>query len=203
MYNYYDPEDQNSNPQAKLLATLERLSQVIKTLQIQESQATGLSPIQHQIIKFTSTHPNSMNTVGLLATELNLTKATISDAVRVLIDKRLLTKEASTKDQRSYVLKPTKLGKQIIERHQFVYEGIAEVLEELSADKVEELLSLNLELIGKLKAKGLISTQRICFNCKHFNNDPYGKMYCKLLEQPLEPAGIRLDCPEFESSVNG
>ncbi|MBK8506099.1 MAG: MarR family transcriptional regulator [Saprospiraceae bacterium] len=63
---------------------------------------------------FIANHAKQMATVSYLALEFHVTKATISDAVRVLEQKQLLEKTADKNDARSFFLQLTKKGRTII-----------------------------------------------------------------------------------------
>src|SRR5687767_3898697 len=85
----------------KIVAGLERIALVYRTLLWEESKKFGLSPIQIQILIFTDSH-RLPATVSYLAEEFNVTKPTISDAVKSLLEKKLVIKIADKIDSRSF-----------------------------------------------------------------------------------------------------
>lgn len=95
----FDLGQQNSSVDAKIVAGLERLGEVFRTRLWQQSRETGLSPIQIQVLLFLAFHDSVKCKIGYLAAEFNLTKPTISDAVKVLAQKELVTRVVDPTDQ--------------------------------------------------------------------------------------------------------
>ena len=88
--------------QSKIITGLERLGEVFRVLLWQKAKVYGISPIQIQILLFVANHQTSLANVSYLAKEFNVTKPTISDAVRVLLKKDFLAKDLSPADSRRY-----------------------------------------------------------------------------------------------------
>jgi len=86
----------------KVALGLERLSEAYRHLLGLEAAKTGLSPIQIRILIFISYHSETLCTVTDIAHEFNLTKPTISDAVKTLETKNLVHKTPSARDSRSF-----------------------------------------------------------------------------------------------------
>ena len=187
---------QNENTGNKIAAGLERLSHVFKALLWEKAKEYGLSPIQIQILLFTQYHSDEKNTVSYLAKEFSVTKPTISDAVKVLEQKKLVDKFSDATDSRSYTLRVTDEAKKIITEAETFANPIAQIISGISeADK--DIIWSNISgLITKLNRQGIISVQRSCQNCIHLEqkNDNY---FCQLLKQPLQTSDLRIDCPEF------
>src|SRR5690606_15507004 len=100
-----------------------------------ESKENSLSPIQIQILIFIHFHALEKCKVGYLADEFNMTKATISDSVRVLLAKGLVIKETDAIDTRSYTLSLTTKGKQIAEKASFFASSIEKPIGKLSEEQ--------------------------------------------------------------------
>ena len=194
----FKPEHQNSDLNLKVVAGLERLGESFRHLLWDQAKSHGISPIQIQILLFCSNHDSNYNTVSYLALEFNVTKATISDAVRVLVNKELLQKIPSASDQRSYWLKPTPIAQKKLETIASFDKEISKEVIKLGPEKSKIVFEAISQMIFGLHKKGIIKVQRQCQSCKFFdqNNDTY---YCHLLEIPLKTEDFRLDCPEFET----
>ena len=89
----FNLQDQNSDLNSKIVAGLERLSQVFRILLWEKAKEQGLSPIQIQLLIFIQHHSADKATISYLAQEFNFTKPTISDAIKVLEEKNLLKKQ--------------------------------------------------------------------------------------------------------------
>ena len=111
MSSPFDPIQQENNLDAKITFALERISLVFKSMQLDQSKKNNMSPIQTQILIFLLYHSPIHHKVSYLAQEFNLTKATISDSVKVLIQKGLIQKKTDPQDSRSFSLNLTSEGK--------------------------------------------------------------------------------------------
>ncbi len=179
----------------KVIAALERISEAFKVLLQSKAKEHGLSPIQIQILLFVDGHAAGLSNVSQLAREFEVTKPTISDAVRVLHDKELLDKDFSSTDNRSYTLFLTKAGKAMVKSIEDYARPIAEATAKFPSTEVNNLYStLNL-LIHQLHGQGVLTVQRNCFSCRFYSKTK-GKHHCALLETSLTDNEIRLDCAE-------
>lgn len=188
---------QNASLDNKIVAGLERLSQVFRVLLWEKAKMHGLSPIQIQLLIFIQHHSPNKSTISYLAQEFNVTKPTISDAVKVLEQKKMIKKQADEVDTRSYNIHLTAAGKNIVFDTEHFVNPIIEIIAEIKQPEKLVLWENITKLITQLHQSGAISVQRTCHYCKHFsskNKTPY----CKLLEQKLQPQDIRIDCAEFE-----
>ncbi|MFT3795074.1 MarR family winged helix-turn-helix transcriptional regulator [Flavobacterium sp.] len=191
---------QNHDLEHKIAAGLERLSQVFKTLLWEKAKTYGLSPIQIQLLIFIRYHSPEKTTVSYLAKECNVTKSTVSDAIKVLEQKGLIAKTADASDSRSYTMALTGTGQQIVSETEDFADPIAAALSKTDASE-KEIIWKNLSgLIASLNRAGVISVQRNCQSCVHYAENG-NRAFCKLLQLPLETKDLRIDCPEFEQAV--
>ncbi len=109
-HNIFDPHYQESDLTVKTVVGLERISEAFKVLLREKAKQLGLSPIQIQILLFVSSHKEQLCNVSFLASEFNVTKPTISDAVKSLNVKGLISKQHSDKDSRSFTIKLSQSG---------------------------------------------------------------------------------------------
>jgi DNA-binding MarR family transcriptional regulator len=192
-------DDQNSSLDSKIVAGLERLSQVFRILLWEKAKEHGLSPIQIQLLIFIKHHSQEKATVSYLAQEFNLTKPTISDAIKVLEQKKIVKKYIDANDTRSYTIQLTAAGIKIVLETEDFANPLAEIVSKSNQAGKLVLWENIYSLISQLNKLQIISVQRTCFNCKHYsmkNKNPF----CSLLEQKLQVRDIRIDCEEFELS---
>jgi DNA-binding MarR family transcriptional regulator len=193
----FDLDQQNSDLSSKITAGLERLSQVFRTLLWEKAKENQLSPIQIQILLFIANHAPQMATVSYLALEFNVTKATISDAVKTLEQKKLLAKNPDKNDARSFILSLTKDGKNVIKRASDFAQSFLFLIQRYSPEEKKLLWDVISDLIKNLHEQGIISVQRTCHTCKH--HQMTGRIHhCLLLERDLKEIEIRMDCPDFD-----
>ncbi len=193
----FELASQQHSIESKLVVALERISEAFRVMLWQQSKAQGLSPIQIQILIFCRFHHQAMCKVGYLASEFNMTKATISDSVKVLEKKGLIDKEPEPEDSRSYLIKITAEGERLLRKvAPFANEMVTAVQGLSSLEKVNMFSGL-LRVIHHLHEKGIISIQRMCQTCRYYERSMQGP-YCNFLEQPLRDKDLRIDCPEYE-----
>ncbi len=193
----FNLENQNSNLDNKIVAGLERLSQVFRILLWEKAKEHSLSPIQIQLLIFIQHHSADKTTVSYLAQEFNFTKPTISDAIKVLEQKKLIKKITDSTDTRSYTIQLTATGKKIVLETEYFVNPLTEIISKSNRKDKLILWHHISNIILRLNKLGVISVQRTCFNCKHYsakNKNPF----CNLLNVKLEAQDIRIDCEEFE-----
>ena len=196
--NIFDPKQQENDLVAKTVVGLERISEAFKVLLWEKAKQLGLSPIQIQILLFVSNHKRELCKVSHLANEFNITKPTVSDAVRSLAMKQLISKDHSTQDSRSFAIQLTQSGKQIVTQTQHFASPMLNQLGGIAANDLEHLFTILSKLIYQLNQNGILTVQRTCYACNYYK--PAGKHhFCNLLNKELKNTDIRLDCEEFEA----
>ena len=184
------------NQNTKIAAGIERLSTMFRAALWEEAKQYALSPLQAQILLFIASHAPAMNSVSHLAREFAVTKATVSDAVRVLIEKKMLIRQAGD-DRRAFSLLLTASGKTHAKKlspHTEYFDGALTQASPEDTQKIWEGLLLLIEHLQKTK----IIPLRMCFSCQYFGRDHVAGAphYCNLMQKPLTLSDIRLDCPE-------
>ncbi len=197
--NIFNPTHQENDLSNKIVAGLERVSEAFKVLLWEKAKLLGLSPIQIQILIFVNYHKLEFCNVSHLAKEFNVTKPTISDAVRVLLHKALIEKVYPSSDSRRYAIQLSDSGKRIVLETENFAHPLKKQLNHINKDDLESTFITLSKLIYKLNKIGVLTVQRTCYACKF-----YGKTneqhYCNLLKKTLQDSEIRIDCPEFEIS---
>ncbi|MEO1031932.1 MAG: MarR family winged helix-turn-helix transcriptional regulator [Bacteroidota bacterium] len=193
----FNPDQQEQDISSKIVAGLERISEVFKVLLWEKAKLVGLSPIQIQILVFIAYHKQSLCNVSYLAKEFNVTKPTISDAVRALDKKDLIVKDYSSSDNRSYSISLSKSGKKIVSATDDFADPLKTQLERLPQSELQSLFGTISQLIYKLNRSGILNVQRTCYGCQFYTKND-SRDYCNLLKTDLLKQDIRLDCPEFQ-----
>ncbi|GEP91343.1 DNA-binding transcriptional regulator, MarR family [Chitinophaga terrae (ex Kim and Jung 2007)] len=191
----FNPAQQAENTSSKVVASLERLSEAFRVLLWQEATQYGLSPIQIQVLTFLLHYPEEKRTVTTLANYFNMTKATISDAVKSLEQKNYLIRKPSPTDTRSHTLHLVKEGRAIARKVERFADPLQETVEQLSSKEQVGLLEQLMQLIHRLNQKEVISTQPMCLNCEHYTLKR--GHYCNVLKSSLK-GGLLIDCHAFE-----
>ena len=189
----------------KLIAALERLAHVLRTLLWEEGVRSGLSPIQIQTLLYLDSHAEELCRVGQLAQEFSLTPATMSDAVDALEEKGLVVRRPWPKDKRACTLHLTAQGRRHAEKLSRWTEALQEPLAHFPAEEKARALGFLLRLIEALYRAGIITVARICLTCRFFRPHAHPNSeaphHCALLDKPLAEGDLRVDCPEHEYEV--
>lgn len=196
----FDPAQQLVNPDSKIIAALGKFAEVFRVLFQSSAQGHGLSATQLQLLHFINFHPNPMHRRGaFMAKEFNVTKATISDSLKALEKKGLVQKLADEKDSRSSIIGLTAQGTAIAMATAGLTAPLEAILALLPPEQKEHLIHTLFELIYRLNQAGVISTRRMCLNCRFYTGDHRSTHYCNLIGQPLLAADLRLECAEFKA----
>ncbi len=186
---------------AKITLAIERLATAYRNAQWQAAKTHGFSPLQLQILAFVAAHPAPMNTVTHLAREFGVTKATLSDAVRVLLDKGALGKMGGA-DARSFALGLTPAGAAVQDQAASLNGFYENTLGAASTVQILQIWQGLLVLMAQLQRSGAVPL-RMCLSCQHFDPGPGldtgnlgQRSYCRLMKAALHLPDIRLDCPD-------
>lgn len=193
----FDINQHQNHIESKIVVALERVSQAFRVLLWQESKEHSLSPIQIQILIFLSFHSDEKCKVSYLANEFNMTKATISDSVKLLFQKQLIQKVSDLVDTRSFSIALTRAGREIAKRSSFFAELIEKPINQFTQRQKEVLLTSLLELIEKLQKDEVITIQRMCLTCRFHSKDK-NTHHCALLTKTLLTADLNIDCPDYQ-----
>lgn len=192
--------EENTEPLASRIATgLHKIGLAMKQQAWQQANEEGLSATQGQILAALATH--GALTGSELSQRLGVTLPTISDSVRVLVEKTLVTKSPDPRHPRASLLTPTKKGAQLGARARSWPEFMAAAVADLSAEEQQAFFSGVVKMIRSLQDQGLIPVSGMCVTCVHFrpNVRPGAKPHhCALVDAPLATEQVRLDCAEHE-----
>ncbi len=197
MSSVFDLTHQQDDLSSRIVVGLERISEAFRVLLWEHAKVIGLSPIQIQILIFIAHHQENLCNVSHLAREFNMTKPTISDAVKALLKKEMIGKTQSSGDKRAYSIHLSQKGKNVVKVTENFAAPIKGYFEGIDDDQKKQMLKSLSNLIYQLNQTGVLTVQRTCFKCVYFEQHK-SENYCRLMEKPLPDQAIRLDCPEFE-----
>ncbi len=197
----FNPAQQEKDISSKIVAGLERVSEVFKILLWEKAKLIGLSPIQIQLLIFIAYHKQDLCNVSHLAKEFNITKPTVSDAIKVLDKKGLVIKDYSSSDSRSYSIALSELGNEVVAQTYDFSGPLKKQVDSFSQDELAHLSATLIQLIYKLNRNGILQVQRTCYGCK-FHHKHQKSDYCNLLQKELLTQEIRLDCPEYQEKAS-
>ena len=192
--------DENTELLSARIATgLHKIGLAMKQQVWQRANEEGLSPTQGQILAAIVTH--GPLTGSELGQRLGVTLPTISDSVRVLVEKKLLAKSPDPRHPRATLLTPTRKGAQLGSRARSWPEFMAAAVGDLTAEEQRAFFSGVVKMIRGPQDQGLIPVSGMCVTCVRFRpNVRSGETphHCALVDAPLANDQVRLDCPEHE-----
>jgi DNA-binding MarR family transcriptional regulator len=191
----FNVEVQNTTIEFRVVAALERLSEGFRVLLWNEAKVLNISPIQIQVLIFLKFHTAEKCKVSYLAQEFNMTKATISDAVKSLLEKGLIEKITNASDTRSYEIHLSDTGQKAVHQAALFANPFLQSFDTLTSEQKAVLLDSLLQMIHRLHQAGIITIQRMCQTCQFLQKNG-NEYYCNLLNKPLAQTEFRLDCPE-------
>ena len=194
----FNTESQQKDIASKIVVSLERISEAFKSLLWNYAKTIGISPIQIQLLIFITYHKSEFCKVSYLANEFNLTKPTISDAIKVLNKKGLIQKNYTEFDNRSYTISLTEKGKKIVSKTENFANPIKKEIEKATKNELESLYKSLNQVIYSLNKTGVLTVQRTCYSCKFYEKLEENH-YCHLLKNKLSNSEIRVDCTEYEN----
>jgi DNA-binding MarR family transcriptional regulator len=186
----------------KLVAALERVGQALRGELRERAMDEGLTPTQAQILLRVGDEGPSRRRIGALAAALDVSQPTVSDAVAALERKGLVERRPDADDARAATLALTARGRAVGDRLGAWDERARAELRRLPRQARQASLALLLDLIAGLQAAGVVGVARTCPTCRFFRfRERPGAARphrCALLDVPLGPGDLRLDCPEHE-----
>ncbi len=186
----------------KLIAAVDRLGRALRVVRQEVATELQVSLLQLQIIE----HIDRLGPrrVGLLASELDVTPPTVSDAVAVLRRKGLLERRPDPDDGRSTLSALTKKGERLAVTardalaRDALHGGLAGDRVDSEQDQATAL-KVVLGEIHRMQQAGVITVNRSCFSCSHYQRPTKSSQgRCLLLQTDLTNADVRVDCPEHK-----
>jgi len=181
----------------QLFDYLERLSNLLRNEMRTEGSEYGLQPIQMEALYYLSICNRYSDTPMGVTEYLGQTKGTVSQTIKVLEKKGLITKNADKNDKRLTHLKMTLEGKTLLAKTipPPKFSDACDVLNQSESDAVTEALN---NLLKTLQKKNNLKAFGTCKACRHNIRNTDGSCLCGLTKEPLSEKDIELICREYE-----
>jgi len=178
---------------------IERLCNLVRADMRSICNRYGMRPVQLEALEFLTQCNRYSDTPQAVAEFLGLTKGTVSQTLKVLEKKGLLSKQGDEADKRLVHLKPTEKGRDLVNKA-VPAAALSLGFDHLSnADTLATIDSLRVLLRSMQQANGL-KTFAPCHTCR-FNQRRDNSYFCELTREPLTEIDIQLLCREHEFKV--
>jgi len=190
---------------ATILGALERLTTVFRVLLQEQAKELHLSPIQIQFLIYLNQQPSEFRRVSQLARVFGLTQATVSDSVRVLKEKRLISHKRWKNDGRVITLRLTKKGHNIADKVTTWHDIFFPILQKVPQSEKEVVIKFLIDILISLHNEGKLPVARMCYLCKNFRRDVHPNSpqphHCLFLNQAINILDTQIDCPHHTPAI--
>lgn len=188
----------------RILAGIARIALVLRHRGWADATELGITPTQGQILALLASRRPQALGVSRIASELALTKPTVSDSISTLARKGLLEKVRSQADGRAVDLRLTAKGEQVAEGTASWPDSLQAATRSLSAEERTVLLRSLVKMVRTLQAQGFIPVSRMCVNCRFFapniHLEPERPHHCSFLDTAIGDEMLQVDCRTFEAA---
>lgn len=183
----------------KVLAAVERLGRALRAARQQVATRHELSLLGLSVIEILA--DGRPRRVGDLAAELDVSQPTVSDAVATLDKRGLISRDRDPNDLRTTLVTLTSSGETVAAD---IATELHPVLAAEAGTAAERATTLRVLLgeITRLQHAGVITVNRSCLTCRHYQ--PPGtrtQARCLLLDTVLRDQDLRVDCPEHATPL--
>lgn len=187
----------------QIAAGLHKVGLAMKQQSWQQANEEGISATQGQILAVLAT--SAPLTGSELMERLGLTLPTISESVRGLAEKGLVTKVPDPRHPRARLVAPTARGRALGARARAWPEFLADAVAVLSDAEQAAFYTGIVKMIRTLQEQGLVPLSGMCVSCLHFRpHVRVGPMphHCAFVDAPMADTHLRLDCPEHAAAAD-
>lgn len=189
----------------RVAGALERMGHLTRTMIGRQAYAEGVSALQLQLLLRLGSAAVARTRVSDLATELDVSQATVSDALSTMRRKELVTKEQDPSDRRNAVFALTAAGRALHDRLAGWDHPLTARLGAVDEASKGVVLRVVLGLIADLHDEGVINVARTCPTCRFFDDTTHPQdpapYHCTLLDVPFGDPQLRVDCEEHEAAA--
>jgi len=178
---------------------IERLSNLLRADSRSNVADYHLQPIHLEALHYLSNCNRYSDTPMGVTEYLRQTKGTVSQTLKLLEKKGLLTKHRDSNDKRITHLKVSKLGKEILERSvpSQLFQHACQQLPQNSQTQITAALK---ELLTALQRANGARPFGVCHSCRYHQVGEKNSFFCGLIGEPLSKHDVQLICREYESA---
>lgn len=179
---------------------IERLGNMLRTDSRRGGSEYSLQPVQLEVLHYLSICNRYSDTPMAVTKYLGQTKGTVSQTLKILSEKGLLTKNPDSKDKRVTHLTVSSAGKKLLKASipsaLFVRAG-----RKMSVQSQMRITAALSELLQAIQQANDMKTFGVCSSCRHIQKDGCDHYICGLTKDRLSKKDIQLICLEHEDTV--
>lgn len=181
----------------RIEAAVDRIGEARRAFIQEVATARGLTPLQVAVIdRLAGGEPSVAPTTGGLAADLQVRPATVSDAVAALVAKGLVRSDTDPADGRRRIHTLTPGGRRTARELARDLAPLRDAFAGATDDEAGPVLRSLLRIIARLNAAGVVTADRSCATCTHFDPGRGPAGWCLLMGVPLADGDLRVRCPD-------
>lgn len=185
----------------KIISILEKLTSVVQFLRCDTGRKYGLAPLQTRIMLSLGKQDTYYFSITRISEELELSKPTVSDAIKTLESKGLIFRRVVLSDKRRSRIMLTGQGERVVEKLRSWSDGVKDQLHQFPHSLRANGLFFLMELVSSLKESGVINVARMCNSCCNFikNLHPGAERphFCQLLDKEVRNSELKIGCGSY------
>ncbi len=190
-------------PEPRLVVGLAKVGLVLRQHAWRDANTRRLSPTQAQVLVFLLRR--SPARLSALARDLGVSSPTVSDAVRVLVDKGLVLKTRAGDDARALALTLTAEGRAAAEAARGWPDVLLDAADALDDHEQGVFLRGLTKMLRVLQERDAIPHQAMCPTCVYFrpyqHADDLRPHHCAFVNAPFGDRSLRLECADHQSAA--
>lgn len=179
---------------------IERLAGLVRNETRNQLLEFGLQPVQFEALHYLSICNHYSDTPMGVTDFLGQTKGTVSQTLKVLEKKSLLTKVSDEKDKRVTHLVVTDKGRELIDQV-FPLPIMRKAEETISKANLGEINDSLINLLSSLQKVNQLKSFGQCDSCQYHRKLSNSEFLCDLTKEKLSTTDIKLICREHEEKA--
>ena len=182
----------NINEQKRIKDLIDRLSRIMSA----DEWGEDINPTQWTALSYLARANRFSRSPSQVSDFMSATRGTVSQTLKALARKGLISEASSDHDKRSISYSVTKEGAALLQRTGSIEEAVSSMDD---ADASSLLLGLETLARAALKHRKARSFG-VCDTCEHHQRKARGG-YCRLLKEPLSPSETKQVCHEHSEAA--
>jgi DNA-binding MarR family transcriptional regulator len=193
----FDPAHRSESLAARTALLLLRNVDAVQEGLQHAARREGLPVLQATLLVRAQHADPEQTTVSTLSEALHLTPPTVSDSLKALVRKGLLSRQRSPEDGRRVFFHPTPIGEEIARRLKVWTAPVEDTVSRMSRSEQLCLMGTLARLLHDRVREGHQVEEPMCLNCSDFEVISWerGEFRCRARQSWLPLEGLRTDCP--------